>query len=272
MPRESTILFPSHGRCIYCGDDQSELSDEHIVPYALDGHYVIEKASCGKCATHTCRAENTCLNIWMKPARTSLKMSSRRKRRSDFPLRFLTPEGEREETLPIEAYPASLTIIAPPPPTIIRDLFPPHAHDLTHVWLHGDGENLEKVQQRTPTSEKIEIGGFDQLAYARMMAKIGHSYTVSVLGLDGFRPFLLDLICERSDNFNLFVGGEPFYKPKTTLKHHMQLNRPMIDGKQYAVVAIQLFAKFGAPVFQVVVGQIKSAQKDGWAIQKSPYT
>ena len=36
-------------QCIYCGIKDVELSDEHIVPFALNGNLVIPKSSCEKC-------------------------------------------------------------------------------------------------------------------------------------------------------------------------------------------------------------------------------
>jgi hypothetical protein len=42
----------------------------------------------------------------------------------------------------------------------------------------------------------------------------------------------------------------------------MQLNRTYINNVQYAVVAIQLFAKFGAPVYQVIAGPITQSPKN----------
>jgi 5-methylcytosine-specific restriction endonuclease McrA len=38
--------FKRIGVCIYCRDAASDLSDEHIVPYALNGNWILPKASC----------------------------------------------------------------------------------------------------------------------------------------------------------------------------------------------------------------------------------
>ena len=42
--------FSSKGRCIYCGRDDVNLTDEHVVPLSLGGQHVIEGASCSSCA------------------------------------------------------------------------------------------------------------------------------------------------------------------------------------------------------------------------------
>src|SRR6188768_2800571 len=51
MPPRSVKSF---GRCIFCLDDKSALTREHVVPAALKGTLVIQKATCTPCQTkHT---------------------------------------------------------------------------------------------------------------------------------------------------------------------------------------------------------------------------
>src|ERR1035437_10326423 len=46
------IQYPPAEKCIYCGSTES-LSREHIIPYALNGEAVIQRASCPDCAKIT---------------------------------------------------------------------------------------------------------------------------------------------------------------------------------------------------------------------------
>lgn len=41
--------YPPVGRCIYCGTKEGDLTDEHIVPFALGGNMILPKASCIPC-------------------------------------------------------------------------------------------------------------------------------------------------------------------------------------------------------------------------------
>src|SRR5258707_332054 len=41
--------YPGFGRCIYCGSNESDLRDEHIMPYCLGGNAILEAASCQRC-------------------------------------------------------------------------------------------------------------------------------------------------------------------------------------------------------------------------------
>lgn len=253
--------YPGAGRCIYCGDDKSALSDEHIIAFALDGEHAIEAASCPTCSKCTCRAEGICLGDMFKAARTRFKMSSRRRRPHELAVTYV--EGGKTWTVdvPVGEHPTTIFMVAGPPPRMLRSLFPPKSFEMTHIWVHGDGANIDKIRKRTHKRRKILIGSFHELAFARMLAKIGHSFAVARLGIDGFEPVLTDLIRERSNEYADFVGGDPRPSPRKSVKHQMQLNRLQINGVEYAVVAIQIFAKFGAPVFQVVVGQTKRAKQ-----------
>jgi hypothetical protein len=253
------FLYPEPGRCIYCGDDKADLTEEHIIPFALDGEWAIPEASCSKCAKLTCRAEGICLGDMMKAARTRFKASSRRRRPKTLPVTYIGVDGKRRtKQVAPEDHPTTIFIVAPPPPRLLRDIFPPWTHDASRLWIHGDGMNLEK--HPVFAGERMELGAFNELAYARMMAKIGHSFAVAILGIEGFKPFLTDFIRERSGDYTDFIGGDPRPSPKKPVKHQMQLNRHEISGVLHAVVAIQLFAKFGAPVFQVIAGQIQDGK------------
>ena len=104
---------------------------------------------------------------------------------------------------------------------------------------------------------------FKELPFVRMLAKIGHSFAAARLGIDGFTPVLTELIREKTDAFGDFIGADPRPPPRKPFKHQMKLNRHPINGVVHAVVAIQLFAKFGAPVFQVIAGPIHGGSDQG---------
>jgi 5-methylcytosine-specific restriction endonuclease McrA len=44
-----TTVIGDVGRCIYCGSSDS-LQKEHVIPLALQGHLVLARASCPRCA------------------------------------------------------------------------------------------------------------------------------------------------------------------------------------------------------------------------------
>ena len=65
--------------CIYC-DATENLSDEHVIPFALSGRIVLPAASCPGCATMTSRIELKVLRGIMHPARLVGAYPSRNKK------------------------------------------------------------------------------------------------------------------------------------------------------------------------------------------------
>ncbi len=103
------------GRCIYCGTTEGTLSKEHIVPYALNGNWVLPKASCKKCSAITQKYEDACLRIMFKPLRTRLGMQSRRRRQEDIEVEVVHHDGRRET---LTVHHRGLAAAAKPKPTV----------------------------------------------------------------------------------------------------------------------------------------------------------
>lgn len=95
--------------------------------------------------------------------------------------------------------------------------------------------------------------------FARMLAKIGHSYAYAKCGPDTFEPMLLDLILGRAENASYLVGGDPNGPPPSQPKvmHDIYPVACRIEptGAEYLLVAIRLFAFWGMPRYHVVVGK-----------------
>ena len=64
------------GKCIYCSVTD-DLSDEHILPYALGGTIVLQQASCKRCATITGSLEQRLLRGHWWPYRKKLGLQTR---------------------------------------------------------------------------------------------------------------------------------------------------------------------------------------------------
>jgi 5-methylcytosine-specific restriction endonuclease McrA len=54
-PRKEQVLGRV-GRCIYCGRSDVALTDEHVIPLALDGLWLLKDASCEACNAITTRS------------------------------------------------------------------------------------------------------------------------------------------------------------------------------------------------------------------------
>jgi hypothetical protein len=99
----------------------------------------------------------------------------------------------------------------------------------------------------------------DTFKFCQFLAKIGHCFAVYVLG-DEFKPTLLDLIKTepRGVRYDL-IGGTLGNEPPSTNLHELELNWRNVDGVDYAVIKIRLFASLGAPTYLVVAGTAKAA-------------
>jgi hypothetical protein len=97
------------------------------------------------------------------------------------------------------------------------------------------------------------------LDYARMLAKIAHSYSYAKCGTDSFEPVLLDLILGNDDRAPYFAGGNPRGTPpeQPAILHEIYPMCATIGagGPSYLGVVIRLFAFWGMPSYYVIVGK-----------------
>jgi hypothetical protein len=119
----------------------------------------------------------------------------------------------------------------------------------------------EELQPRLkPEGARVKLGTINILAFARMLAKIGHSYAVAELGLDVFRPLLTDIILGKSAAAPYLVGGDASNSPlpdKELALHQVYLQLCLTSGVEYVLAAIRLFAFVGMPRYHVVVGEVR---------------
>ena len=120
---------------------------------------------------------------------------------------------------------------------------------------------IDKEVRSHVTSErrKVKVGAFQMLPFARMLAKISHSYAVGQLGLHAFRPLLPPLILGESTAAPWLVGGGASAPAPDTepLLHDVWLQKCLTAGVEYVLARIRLFAFVGMPRYHVVVGEAK---------------
>src|SRR5208337_2191611 len=69
------------GRCIYCGETEGKLTEEHITPLGLSGLLVLLDASCNRCSKITSALEMKILRDMLFAARAALSTRTRRKKK-----------------------------------------------------------------------------------------------------------------------------------------------------------------------------------------------
>jgi hypothetical protein len=98
---------------------------------------------------------------------------------------------------------------------------------------------------------------WDNAMLCRMLAKIGHSLAVAELGQHAFKPMLTALIYKGEPQGVSLVGCAPEYEklPKSSALHSVSLGYQRHSGKTFVVASVRLFARYGAPIYRVVVGE-----------------
>lgn len=256
------------GFCIYCGVRDVPLGDEHIVPYGLGGTLILPDASCKSCEKITGGIEQQCLRIMFGDLRATLGIKGRKRKHKDkykpFPM-MIEVEGEHIEfdaTIPAERLDVTM-MLAFPPPTILQGL-PPLAilvQKEDWIWVNAaTGKRArEKAQEAHSDAKKlVSRASFNLTIFAKMMGKIGYSFTVAEAGFDRFKPIIARAIVGLEPWFpNYLVGGEPEPVPESEYQTETGLKRMTSStGQEFLVARIRLFGKLGAPVYYAVVGEL----------------
>jgi len=262
-------IFPSPGRCIYCGAT-SFLSDEHIIPASLGGSAVIERASCNACANETHAFEGYCASKVFRSIRLAYGIKGRRRKRPPPPTHLPLTTGDssdiRTTDVPIEEHPLGFSLPMFEQAGILQYRAP--GEDFKIRWCYGMKSPslapavydslFERNQKEIGESITLHFVGQIRLnPYARLIAKISHCATVALVGLDKFKPYLMDIILRASPDFHYYVGGSLEKQPESE-KADITFN--IFDMKHpsghFVICQMRMFADIGGPLYEVVVGEL----------------
>jgi hypothetical protein len=115
-----------------------------------------------------------------------------------------------------------------------------------------------EIEKFIKDGEGYKVARVGPLDYARMLAKIGHAFIVAEYGEDSFKPALTDLIRGRTDGAPYLVGGDDSGTPlqdQPGQLHHVYRHDCNVNGVDYILATIRLFAFMGMPRYHVVVGR-----------------
>jgi hypothetical protein len=258
--RNQTALRPAN-RCIYCGE-AAGLSDEHVIPHGLGGTLYVPKASCRGCGDVTSRFELAVLRGFMQRARIVGKFPTRRPSQRPSTLRVTLVDGEtpREVALPADQAPAVLQLPVFEAPRILEGFTSAEGINAIGRETIRFGDIEAAVRRHCATGFR-QTDNIAALAFARMIAKIGYSYTVGVFGaiqLD--RVMVLPLILGKSQDAGFWVGSRTYEteSEKAGALHALtNIQYRAADHRQALVVArVKLFASSGATGFEVVICEL----------------
>ena len=247
-----TIEIGTADACIYCGS-RSDLRDEHVIPFALDGEYVLRKATCGACADKTSSNELKVLRGALWPARTSLQMRTRHKgaRPKTLPVIEIDEAGQRRtREVRVTEHPTYIMLPTFEAPALLRGGAIPNLV-CTGAWAHLVGSSTLPALGNELGLEEVGIRlELDIYAFARLLAKIAHGF-VAGAGFDGsIGTELPSAMFAEGELVGWWVGGAPDITLPEAGLH--AVGTSLVDGK--IQVRIRLFAQFGGPEYLVIAG------------------
>ncbi len=199
-------------------------------------------------------------HLW-PDVRSALSLQSRRRDKRSATLPLIVDRGGVEETIqiPRSDFPIYLPIPLFPPPSIYwLNRSVPGAFGNLDV-LHIAGPTFKQAAERYSDSPRFagSRASFVPADFARMLAKIAYSAGVLTVGLGTFHDSpMRDIILGRETDVNRWIGG--WYGPQMTDTApglHAIKVIPEISSRMIHVF-VRLFAQFGAPEYQVIVGEL----------------
>lgn len=125
--------------------------------------------------------------------------------------------------------------------------------------LFGDSVDITSKMRRLGIRRGIVEGHFDLMAFARMLAKIAHSFAVAELGLSGFEHYLPQLILKYNSAIAGYLIGNCIRE--LPIPRDPPINQIAFGLTKYGMnwnvfVTIRLFAPHGTPSYSVVAGKL----------------
>ena len=248
------------GRCIYCGSTD-DLREEHIIPFGLNGSWVLLNASCNRCADITSKFEMDVLRDTLLPVRAVLGFRTRRKkdRPKNLPIWRDKDSMDSKIDVPLSDYPAYLHLPVFKPPAFIEGRDYSCGIEMTGLQVKLVGPvRHEDINRKYDSREIVTYGNLKPPSFARLIAKIAYCLTVGQHGLENIEEcFVLPAILGAVDDIGKWVGSAP----DRQLYSIVQIHRARLDvGASSGIVfaRISLFTAFDTVEYIVVVGRLSS--------------
>lgn len=276
IARQSESIGDPVGRCIYCGisGGKERLGDEHIFPYSLGGLAYLRDASCKKHEGITSYLEGYVAKEIFGLVRLRFGMKSRRKiiTLSDVPVTFLTAGGieTRTKKIPASTLPKSLALPLYSKAGMIPSslVLPWQPKGTRGVWTWRENEMSDEMKSlMRPGEVDIRFARrWKGKVFMRFLAKVAHSASVAIVGIDGFAPFLPKIILDpAAKSADHFIGTQANGTTTENIKwpeemmevqlHRLTLEtKPAANGEPLLIATVQLFSFLGAPTYHVFVG------------------
>jgi hypothetical protein len=246
------------GECIYCGERDAPLGNEHAIPYGLNGPWTLLRASCEDCAKITTRFEHEVMRRLWPDVRNVLAMQSRRKDKRSTTLPLVVQRDGVRETIqvPRSKFPTYLTTPLFPPPAIFWTTTPIRGVFTNITMMHVCGPSFAQASKDYPGADFIGTRtNFSAEDFARMLAKIGFSAGIASVGLGAFTNTPIRKVILGTDPCTGHWVGSWWKEPVNSTHGGLHEIRVVLSEPGAEIHAIiRLFAQFGAPEYHVMLG------------------
>lgn len=254
-------FYESFGRCIYCGDNSSKLSDEHIMPEALGGAHILRNASCKTCGDITSKFELDVCREMLGHFRYAHGGPGKKKRKKKRPSLITLPRapGREPVTIPYEDYPAPAVLYRMGRAGFLQNA--PSDLDLSGSWSLislQDDARAEAFQKRFDHPLTATFKHAPQ-SFGRMIAKISYGQVLTTIGNDDFDAICLPYILGTQPNISYIVGGVTTPLAPEDVGYRMQTSAFGTRTDMWLVATIRFFANLPTPEYHAVVGRVHGA-------------
>lgn len=197
------------GRCIYCGAKDCPLTEEHILAANLGGDATLLEACCKACQIEINEnVEAPCMQRMFRDIRYKRGIGSRRLNKRPAGLKASIREGSKDKgsgspgadvpiwndvLLPYDDHPSPLILPCFSPPGIMMEWTPEASSQVPDLYLWLLLNPTEFVRSNPEHTVRVETT-FNNRIFRRLLAKTAHCAAVAAFGVDGFDPYLLDII------------------------------------------------------------------------------
>ena len=267
LPSQTPRQYAPVGECIYCRAKE-RLTNEHIVPYAAGGRWVLLNASCRDCAAITGAFEGEFARTILGPLRMLYNMPTRRPkdRPKHLPLKVKYPSSADWEIAYVDRSICPFLVglpLYPMPDAITGEVADgDRTSAASRLWIRGAGfwpdkdAHMQWLCDALSATAVMPTATVNTEPFCLTLAKIAHAFTVAELGIASFEPFLTDMLRKRdvSDRAKVIGGGEG-NEPPTDSLHEMAFHTTICWDASIIAVRIRLLALLGTPTYYVAVGR-----------------
>lgn len=239
--------------CVYCHKsiDETQLTDEHAIPYGLNGWLILAKASCKACATITSKFERYVLKEIFGDIRATSGMRTRRKKNRPLQLPLVDDNHPEGRMIPTTDHPGFATLPVLGPAAALRNESNGGCLPLVwpFIWQTADSDRITKLDNFNNLKATFNL---NTNAFCQFLSKIAYCTAIAQFGYGSILSAIPKLILTDSPLICDYVGGseDEVFFDRAGL-HSVSCVR--IDG--LIKVYIALLSSYGGPRYEVVVGE-----------------